>query len=632
MRYVRDIALFCVFAIAISRVALAGVETGPGFDPAPVEIPTIAKTTPRAVTGMDLLNLRDFHGAQISPDGKWVAFVLGQAVYESNSYRSGLFIVSTEKGSKPICLGTAGPPHWKRENQWLEEDPQWSEDSKYVFYRLRNGGTWQVWKWNRGGGDPTQVTRVAHNVLSFQITADGTKLILAVEKPSLIDKKQLAEHGILYDGSFRPGAPRPVLDEMALDRTDPGRGPGRGVETETWIRNLQESKEHMATEEESGSYVLGTDVRNEKQFSKAELDSLSIGRTKLSPDGKSVAYERRLDPSESPQSGYPLFLKPTRGGKPVALTPGVLQVLDFWWSPDSKEIYYTEDRSASAEDPRPAKLMAVSATGRKARKVSDAPGLQGSCSLDRSGRLLVCTQEDVATPAQLRLIDLSTGGVRTLVDANPEFQNLQLSPNKRIDVSNQYRDHYWGHLVFPLNYEPGRRYPLVITTYLDRGMFFRGGVGDEYPIYVFAANGFAVLNFDEGEFHNSTPGDFETQLLYWASPIDGVAALIKKLADMGIVDSSRVGITGLSHGAELLDYGISHTDLFRASIASSTGYDPITYYLTSDFFRGDMSAYSLESPDGASRGRWQRISAALNARKRRRSIGMAGLRQWPVQI
>ena len=145
-------------------------------------------------------------------------------------------------------------------------------------------------------------------------------------------------------------------------------------------------------------------------------------------------------------------------------------------------------------------------------------------------------------------------------------------------------------------------------------MFFRGGVGDEYPIYVFAANGFAVLNFDEGEFHNSTPGDFETQLLYWASPIDGVAALIKKLADMGIVDSSRVGITGLSHGAELLDYGISHTDLFRASIASSTGYDPITYYLTSDFFRGDMSAYSLESPDGASRGRWQRISAALNAR------------------
>src|SRR5258708_7043141 len=84
--------------------------SGPGFDPTPVDIPTIKKSAPRPIASMDLLELRDIHGMQISPDGKYVAFVLGQAVYETNSYRSGLFVVGTEEGGKAVSLGTAGPP------------------------------------------------------------------------------------------------------------------------------------------------------------------------------------------------------------------------------------------------------------------------------------------------------------------------------------------------------------------------------------------------------------------------------------------------------------------------------------------------------------------------------------------
>ena len=94
------------------------------------------------------------------------------------------------------------------------------------------------------------------------------------------------------------------------------------------------------------------------------------------------------------------------------------------------------------------------------------------------------------------LADLSTGELRTLVDVNPEVQNLQIGPATRIDVADKTGQPFWGHLVLPLGYEPGKRYPLVITTYADWDGFLRGGTGDEYPIYVFAANGFAVLNFN----------------------------------------------------------------------------------------------------------------------------------------
>ena len=145
---------WCALVIAFPVLAWAQQNNnGPSFDPTPVEIPNIQKTSLRPVTSMDLLKLRDLHGIQISPDGRYVAFVLGQAVYETNSYRSGLFVVGTLKGSKAMSLGTAGPPNWDAINQWVPEDPQWSADSKYLYRRLENAGS------GKCGGGAEKVAR-----------------------------------------------------------------------------------------------------------------------------------------------------------------------------------------------------------------------------------------------------------------------------------------------------------------------------------------------------------------------------------------------------------------------------------------------------------------------------------------
>jgi dipeptidyl aminopeptidase/acylaminoacyl peptidase len=596
----------CLLSVAFQGSAFAQTYNGPGFDPSPVEIPNVQQSIKHPITSMDLLKLRDFHGSQISPDGKWVVFVLGQAVYESNSYRSGLFIVSTEKGSKPISLGSAGLPHWDDINQWWPESPQWSADSKYIYYRLKIAETWQVWRWRREGGAPVQVTHLEHNVQSFQIIPDGTKLALTVEKPSTIDKKQLAEHGILYDGSLQAGIPRPLLDQIAE---------ASGIDTETWLHDLRNGHERKATEEESNAYSVQEYAPDEKLFSKQEIEEQHIFRAKISPDGKSVVYQRYLDdPSESAQLSYPLFLKSIGGGSSVALTPGVYYVAQYWWSPDSKEIYYTQYDDVGADDLRPSKLMAASAAGGKPRQVLDSPGFLFDYSVDRSGSFLACTHENTTTPAELELVDVSAGQVRTLVNVNPEFQNLLLGSAKRIDVSNKYGDHFWGHLVLPPNYEAGKRYPLIVTTYRDGDAFLRGGIGDEYPIQVFAANGFAVLNFDVGRIRNNKPGDFETAILTWQSPIEGMEAAVAKVAGMG-GDPSKVGITGLSHGAEIVEYAISHTDLFQTAVASDDGgKDPYFFYLGGKAWQKIFADLGVAGwPDGEASVHWHRMSPALNA-------------------
>lgn len=609
--HAQNAALLCLLSLAFHLSARAQTDTGPGFDSTPVEIPNIQKTVPRPVTSMDLLKLRDLHGIQISPDGKYVAFVLGQAIYETNSYRSGLFVVSTEKGSKPISLGTAGPPHWDEINEWLDEDPQWSADSKYLYRRLEHAGIWQVWKWSREGGAPIQVTHTEHDVESFHMNAEGTKLLLVVMKPSG-NRKQLAEHGILYDGSIDTVSLEPIVDRIAHMRE----------ENETWIHDLRDGSEQKASSGEVEASGIAEDDPNgaifSKTFSKKEIEEHIYGLV-LSPDKKKVAFTRYIDDfSESAWTSWPLFVKSVDGGAPVAITRWPYFSEEYWWGPDSKEIYYSDGDYENAGELRKTRIMSVAATGGKPRLVFESPGFLHNYSADRSGHLLGCIRENDTTPPEVAVADLSTGEVRKLVDLNPEFQNLQLSPTKRIDVSNKDGDRFWGHLVFPLGYEPGKRYPVIITTYRDFDNFLRGGVGDEYPIQVFAANGFAILNFEAlGRLRSPKPNDFDNTVLFWQSPIDGMEAALSKLQDMGLIDRSRIGITGLSYGANVLDYGISHTDLFAAAIDSGDGSrDPLDYYLLSDGDRATFSRlWDLESPDSGSLTRWQKISPALNAQR-----------------
>ena len=56
--------------------------------------------------------------------------------------------------------------------------------------------------------------------------------------------------------------------------------------------------------------------------------------------------------------------------------------------------------------------------------------------------------------------------------------------------------------------------------------------------------------------------------MLWAyyAPLADFESAIKTVVDMGVVDPSRKGISGLSYGARLTSFAISHSDLFQAAI------------------------------------------------------------------
>jgi dipeptidyl aminopeptidase/acylaminoacyl peptidase len=598
----RRCLLFALCALWISGGWTAQAQISiraPGFDPSPVEIKAVRSTASRAITNMDLLLLRDFRGLKISPDGNSVAYVVSEAVYETNSYRTGLFVVGTASGSIPINLGSAGWPGWDT-GQMRPFDITWSPDSREIILlaKLDESG-WQLWRWPREGGPPTRLTHASHDVVDYHWSNDQSQIFLTVAESRRPEEvKKLLEKGIAYDGSVAAWSINPTFSDAVTDVV---------TAKEVRVYDLQKQSERKATLEE---------IQRFKEITtppEAGDGYIAYYPPAVGPDGKSLAFVAGR--SEPAKSGYvtSLFIKRPDDSKPLRIFEAPIGGYIFgWnlrWSKDGDEIYFVQQNAAADVG-----LYVASVKNGAIRQINKGEDFLFEYSIDQDYLRAACILQNKTTPSELAIMDLKSGVARSLVKINPEFHNIALSTPTKLEVTNKYGDKSTSYLIKPPNYVAGKRYPLIVTTYFSSA-FLRGAAGDEYPIQVFAANGFVVLDFTAPPQRGVQNGDFKTQTLRWYAPIDSLATALKMLDEMGIVDSNRRGLSGLSYGADITNFMISHTDLFQAAINSGGGgWDPAIYYLGADNIRQLLTQWGLAGlREEETAHRWREISASLNA-------------------
>ena len=581
----------CSFFELTSNAQQADPDGANDFDASVINIGPVPRTTPRAITSMDLLTIRDVRGIQISPDGKSIVFAVSQAVHETNRYRTALFVVATTPGSVPIRLGSPGPPSWDLAGGFRPYVLSWSPDSRFVVCLMKEKGTRQIWRWKREGGNPEQLTHRPEDVEGYDWTSDGKKLIFTTREPVDLSNPKLLEQGFLYDGSTRLWANR-TFSQTVLE--------ARPRNTQTWVLEFETQIERRATKEEETSH--------KKAHAAPDMGPNQFTRgLKISPDATRQAFA--LSDSDGKES---IWVRSVPDGKPAQVSPAAYgYISELWWSKDSKEIYFTQlvdDKSA---------LYVISADGGTVREASKTSDFLHSFSFNKDQTLAACVRYNVTLPHAVAILDVATGAVNTVVDINPEFKNIRLSPATKLEWTNKYGQRTYGYLVKPLNYEPGKRYPLIVTTYAAGG-FLRGAGGDEYPIQVFAANGFAVLDFSTPRQKLVKDGDFKKALVRWSSPMDSLDAVVKILDGMGIIDPNLKGLTGLSYGAEVTEFTISHSDLFQAAVTSGPGgRDPFFYDLSekgTQKILADWWGLGRRS-EATNAERWRELAPALNAER-----------------
>jgi dipeptidyl aminopeptidase/acylaminoacyl peptidase len=285
----------------------------------------------------------------------------------------------------------------------------------------------------------------------------------------------------------------------------------------------------------------------------------SIRDAEWSPDGTQLAAILQ-------DSGWDhIYLLPVAGGAPKQLTDGAFVDEAPRFSPDGKRIAFTSSRGGILETTN---LWIVSTSGGEAQQVAkfDMPGVTAAPEWTpdskhlffhhgnphESSDLFVASADGSGQPAQLTNTTLK---VFTHA-AVPERVTWKSKDGKEIV----------GMLYLPPGQHPKNSLPLVEWVHggPEGQDTFRGDTWAQY----LAGAGYVVL---EPNYRGSSGYGEAFRNLNVEDPgggeVEDVAAGAKYLVARGLVDSKRMAIGGISHGATMTLYMLVHyPDLYAAAI------------------------------------------------------------------
>jgi dipeptidyl aminopeptidase/acylaminoacyl peptidase len=181
---------------------------------------------------------------------------------------------------------------------------------------------------------------------------------------------------------------------------------------------------------------------------------------------------------------------------------------------------------------------------------------------ERAGRLLF-TRERYDEFPDLWTSTVGLEGPKRLTDANPQIPDFAWGSAELVEWSSAGGIPLQGILIKPGNYEPGKRYPVLVYFYRffsQRLNLFNEPVVNHRPSFpLYASNGYAVF-LPDIRFEIGQPGFSATKCL-----VPGV----QKLVDMGIADPDAIGLHGHSWSGYQTAFVITQTDIFAAAVAGA---------------------------------------------------------------
>ena len=115
----------------------------------------------------------DVRDAQISPDGKWVAYTVNTVDTAADKSDTDVWIASWD-GKQHLRMTTSTES---------ESAPRWSPDGRWLSFLSSRPGKAkgnQVWLLDRNGGEAQQFTDVKGRLTSYDWSPDGKKLLLVM--------------------------------------------------------------------------------------------------------------------------------------------------------------------------------------------------------------------------------------------------------------------------------------------------------------------------------------------------------------------------------------------------------------------------------------------------------------------
>lgn len=535
-------------------------------------VPTQEGTRGTAASIEDLDSVRTLGGIEdglaLSPDGAHLAVIRRAIGTDGEYYQHDVLVVGADGNGEARVIGDAGGYLFASVGGRLggapmQRPPLWSPDGARLAFIAEREGRAELWISDPESGVSRRAADLSGDARRF-VWAGPAAIVVEIATPRAVlaaEQDAANARGIFVDDRFEPVYRVGLIPNDAI---------GKSI----WLVDLTNGGARPASSDEAEVLTAPAQA----------LPRAEVTAADAYPNATSVPLSPVLITAEG------------RAQCALALCQG--RIRHLWASGDGASLYFIRPETAGAE----AVLYVWAPANNSLRELARIEGALASCQL--GAEALLCLRETPAHPRRIIAIDLSTGAVRTLYDPNPEWRRIAQPRMERLDVRDGDGNASFGRLIYPLNWRPGRRYPLVITQYRARG-FLGAGVSGEYPVLPMSAQGYFVLAVDrpqdEARASRLPFADYQRETELSGSELEvkvnSIALMLQHLRNERTIDMDRLAITGMSDGAETLFAMLNRGWRFRAAIASTNPSDRSLWWLMSNTYRRDLQRrLSISAP------------------------------------
>lgn len=507
----------------------------------------------KGLTPVDIAKLEYVSSARINNEGSKIAYtVVKQAdptkENTSASYKLWIFDVSTKTSIPFITQGSLRGIAFRPGHSTITFLAQRDGDKVTGLYEIP-----------LAGGEALKIFENETSMSSYEWSPDGNKILfLAKEKKE--NKSSLPYEPIIYEENLS-------LTKAYVATVD---GKTRNIELEGQCYAAHWSTDGSKLSISTAPTALVDDSYMKQVINIIDASSLSV-KAKIKPNAKLGAFTWSSDSKNlaiiaggdihDPTSGR-LFVVSAEGGELKNIIPdfkGKFESID--WA-DEKTIRFIASEGVYTT------FGTIGSNGKKLQKSIDKGSTAfGSFSTSNSG-LTAMVGSTGTHPNELFVFDGKTA--ERVTTSNPWLADKKLGKQEVITYKAKDGLELQGVVVLPLDYKKGTTYPLITVVHGGPEAHYDNGwlTGYSGPGHVGAANGFMVFypNYRGStgrgeEFAKSSQGD--PGGLEFDDVIDGIDYLI----DAGMVDKSKVGVTGGSYGGYATAWmATRHTERFAAGV------------------------------------------------------------------
>ena len=519
-----------------------------------------------AITVEDIPKVKSVIQTTVSPDGDSVAFTrsLPRTLYvdENGSNYSELYVVDDKGVERPFITGSVNI-----------KSLQWSNDSKTIYFlaKLKDDKYTSLYQIPVDGGQAQPVLALKDtSISSYQLSPDNKQVAILAMPAADKSEKELKKLGFKAE-VYEQGLKNKQLFIVDLAKADKPLTPtalnvDSYVSDVNWAANgekllVKTQPTALIDDKYTKSMWHLFDIASNKVTLSFKTEG-KLGDAELSHDGKYIAILGAED-KHDPATGR-LFIADTKTAEITEWLPNFIgHVVDFEWSHKRNTLNFIANVGTQS-------FVASIKTGSNKYKklVKEGEFIASQLSVSDSDKTLALRGNTAKHPNEVFIV--RSNKATRLTDSNSWLNDKRFAKQETITLKARDGVELDGVLVYPLNYEKGTRYPLIMSVHGGPESHDKDGWVTNYsrPGQMGAARGYAVFY---PNYRGSTGKGVDYSKLgqndYAGKEFDDLVDFKNHLVDMGLVDTKRVGITGGSYGGYASAWGATKlTKHFAASV------------------------------------------------------------------